>query len=75
MACKQGKLSLQEFKIFALGNERRARSQRFRAYLRTYEEAVRVALSESLSSFFANECAESSDMDVTMIAQALDDRT
>ncbi|ETV89238.1 hypothetical protein H257_00595 [Aphanomyces astaci] len=52
-----------------------ARTQLFRAYPDTFEEAVRIALSESVSSSFAHARADSSDMNVSMFTQALDDRT
>ncbi|ETV69575.1 hypothetical protein H257_14707 [Aphanomyces astaci] len=56
-------------------NQGPARTQLFRAYPDTFEEAVRIALSESFSSSLAHTRAASSDMDVSMLAQASDDRT
>ncbi|ETV67871.1 hypothetical protein H257_15996 [Aphanomyces astaci] len=64
LACKQGKRSLQE----------PGAHQLFHAYPDTFEEAVRIALSESFSSF-AHARAASSDMSVSMLTQASDDRT
>ncbi|ETV89017.1 hypothetical protein H257_00421 [Aphanomyces astaci] len=55
-------------------NQGPARTQLFRAYPDTFEEAVRIALSESFSTF-AHARAASSDMDVSMLAQTSDDRT
>ncbi|ETV74023.1 hypothetical protein H257_11337 [Aphanomyces astaci] len=56
-------------------NQGPARTQLFRAYPDTFEEAVRIALSESFSSSFAHARAASPDMDVSMHVQASDDRT
>ncbi|ETV64273.1 hypothetical protein H257_18819 [Aphanomyces astaci] len=55
-------------------NQGPLRTQQFRAYPDTFEEAVRIVLSESFSSSFAHARAASSDMDVSMLAQASDDR-
>ncbi|ETV71829.1 hypothetical protein H257_12969 [Aphanomyces astaci] len=56
-------------------NQGPARTKLFRAYPDTFEEAVRIALSESFSSSFAHARAASSDMDGSMLTQASDDRT
>ncbi|ETV80016.1 hypothetical protein H257_07204 [Aphanomyces astaci] len=87
LACKQGKRSLQEFihdlRFLAanINDDESPRSpyvsgaQPARAYPDTFEEPVRSALSESFSSSFAHASAASSDMDVSMLTQASDDRT
>ncbi|RLO12404.1 hypothetical protein DYB28_012230, partial [Aphanomyces astaci] len=62
--------------VFMAGlNQGPARTQLFRAYPDTFEEAVRIALSESFSSSFAHARAAFSDMDVSMLVQTSDDRT
>jgi hypothetical protein len=51
-----------------------ARTQLFREYPATFEAAVRIALTETFSSSFARGRADSSDKEVTMVAQSPDDR-
>ncbi|RHY10752.1 hypothetical protein DYB25_004894 [Aphanomyces astaci] len=43
-------------------------TQVFRSYPQTFEDAVRIALSESCSSSFRHTCADSADMDDSMLA-------
>ncbi|ETV82536.1 hypothetical protein H257_05139 [Aphanomyces astaci] len=56
-------------------NQGPAHTKLFRAYPDTFEEAVRIALSESFSFSFAHARAASSDMEVSMLAQASGYRT